>query len=67
MEKMRATVFRGVNNIAIEEIPRPHAGFGEAVIRVTLTTLCGTDLEVAQGYQLFSRTLGWCAEGAIKQ
>ena len=42
MEKMRATIFRGVNDIAIEEAPRPHAGFGEAVIRVTLTTICGT-------------------------
>ena len=49
MEKMRATVFRGVNDIAIEEIPRPHAGFGEAVIRVTLTTICGTDLHIVRG------------------
>jgi threonine dehydrogenase-like Zn-dependent dehydrogenase len=46
---MRATFFRAVNDIAIEEVPRPHAGFGEAVIRVTLTTICGTDLHIVRG------------------
>ena len=47
MEKMRATVFHGVNDIHVEEVERPHAGVGEAVIRVTLTTICGTDLHIA--------------------
>ena len=46
---MRATVFRGVNDIAVEEVPRPHAGIGEAVIRVTLTTICGTDIHIVRG------------------
>jgi len=49
METMRATVFRGPNDIALEEVPRPRAGFGEAVIRVTLTTICGTDLHIVRG------------------
>ena len=46
---MRATVFRGAGNIRVEEVPRPHAGVGEAVIRVTLTTICGTDLHIVRG------------------
>src|SRR6266581_6837726 len=41
---MRALVFRGPNQIGIEHVPIPKAGPGEAVIRVTLTTICGTDL-----------------------
>lgn len=49
MEKMRATVFRGVNQFRVEEVGRPHAGVGEAVIRVTLTTICGTDLHIVRG------------------
>ena len=49
MEKMRATVFHGVNDIRVEEVERPHAGVGEAVIRVTLTTICGTDLHILRG------------------
>lgn len=49
MEKMRANVFRGINEMHIEEVDRPHAGVGEAVIRVTLTTICGTDLHIVRG------------------
>lgn len=49
MEKMRATVFHGKDDIRVEEVPRPHAGSGEAVIRVTLTTICGTDLHIVRG------------------
>jgi len=47
--KMRATVFHGVNDIRVEEVERPNAGVGEAVIRVTLTTICGTDLHIVRG------------------
>jgi threonine dehydrogenase-like Zn-dependent dehydrogenase len=49
MEKMRATVFHGVNDIHVEEVARPRASVGEAVIRVTLTTICGTDLHIVRG------------------
>src|ERR1043166_7783420 len=49
MSKMRATVFRGKDDIRVEEVERPHAGVGEAVIRVTLTTICGTDLHIVRG------------------
>jgi alcohol dehydrogenase len=48
-DKMRATVFHGVNDIRVEEVERPRAGVGEAVIRVTLTTICGTDLHIVRG------------------
>jgi len=46
---MRALVFRGPNRIALEEVPIPRAGPGEAVIRVTLTTICGTDVHIVKG------------------
>ena len=49
MEIMKATVFKGKDNIRIEEVQRPNAGIGEAVIRVTLTTICGTDLHILRG------------------
>jgi alcohol dehydrogenase len=47
--KMKATVFHAPGNIRLEEVPRPHAGDGEAVIRITLTTICGTDLHILRG------------------
>ena len=46
---MKATVFHGARDIRVEEVPRPHAGVGEAVIRITLTTICGTDLHIVRG------------------
>lgn len=46
---MRAAVFHGVNDFRLDEVPRPHAGPGEAVIRVTMTTICGTDLHIVRG------------------
>jgi threonine dehydrogenase-like Zn-dependent dehydrogenase len=49
MATMRANVFRGVNEFGIERVDRPHPGPGEAVIRVTLTTICGTDLHIVRG------------------
>lgn len=49
MEKMRAIVFHGTGDIRVEEVARPQAGVGEAVIRVTLTTICGTDLHIVRG------------------
>ena len=46
---MKAVVFHGVDDIRIDEVPRPRPGPGEAVIRVTLTTICGTDLHIVRG------------------
>jgi alcohol dehydrogenase len=49
MNTMRATVFQGMNQFEVQEVARPRAGPGEAVIRVTLTTICGTDLHIVRG------------------
>jgi len=48
-EMMKAAVFHGRNDIRVEEVARPRAGAGEAVIRITLTTICGTDLHILRG------------------
>src|SRR5207342_3500619 len=49
IDTMRATVFHGPGDIRVEEVPRPHAGPGEAVVKVTLTTICGTDIHIVKG------------------
>ena len=48
-DSMRANVFHGPDDIRVEEVPRPRAGPGEAVIRVTTTTICGTDVHIVKG------------------
>lgn len=46
---MKALIFRGPNQIALEERAIPQPGFGEAVIRVSATTICGTDVHILKG------------------
>jgi alcohol dehydrogenase len=46
---MKANVFRGPGKFGLEEKPIPHAGPGQAVVRVRLTTICGTDIHIIRG------------------
>src|SRR4029450_11272611 len=46
---MKANVFHGPGQFRLEEKPIPIPGYGEAVIRVRLTTICGTDVHIVKG------------------
>jgi threonine dehydrogenase-like Zn-dependent dehydrogenase len=46
---MRAAVFRGVRDIHIEEVPVPRCGPTDAIVKVTTTTICGTDSHIWRG------------------
>jgi alcohol dehydrogenase len=46
---MRAAVFHAPGDIRVDAVPRPQPGPGEALIRVTLTTICGTDVHILKG------------------
>jgi alcohol dehydrogenase len=49
MHTMKAVVFQGANRVAVEEVTRPRARTGEAVIRITTTAICSTDLRIING------------------
>src|SRR5678816_2072562 len=49
MKTMRANVFKAVGKFGVAEVPRPRAGVGEAVLKITTTTICGTDLHIVRG------------------
>lgn len=49
METMRAHVFRGIGQSGIERLPIPKPSAGDALVRITLTTICGTDLHIVRG------------------
>lgn len=49
MKTMKAVVFKQKNRLAVEERPKPTAKAGEAVIRITATTICGTDVHIVRG------------------
>jgi threonine dehydrogenase-like Zn-dependent dehydrogenase len=49
MPTMRAAVFEKKGSIKLREVARPRPGPGEALVRVTLTTICGTDVHILRG------------------
>ena len=66
---MRANVMRGPGRFGIEEVERPRPAPGEAVVRTTLTTLCGTDLHIVRGEYPVSegRILGHELVGIVEE
>ena len=46
---MKATVFVEPGRIELREKPVPEIGPGEALVRVTTTTICGTDVHIMKG------------------
>jgi alcohol dehydrogenase len=49
MPKMRAAVFVEPGRIVLEEKPVPDVGPLDALVRVTPTTICGTDIHILKG------------------
>lgn len=68
-QMMKALVLQGINKIGLVDREVPRAGIGQAVIRVTLTTICGTDVHIMKGEYRVSPglTLGHEAVGVIHE
>jgi threonine dehydrogenase-like Zn-dependent dehydrogenase len=49
MRTMRAAVFVEPGRIMLDEKPIPSVGRGDALIKVTTTTICGTDVHILKG------------------
>ena len=49
MRTMKAAVFISPGRIVLDEKPVPAVGPGEALIRITTTTICGTDVHILKG------------------
>lgn len=69
MKTMKAAALMGVGQIRLDEKPIPKAQAGEAVLRVTLTTICGTDLHILRGEYPVAQgiTVGHEAVGVISE
>src|SRR6185503_19998515 len=46
---MKAVVFKGKDRVAVEEVLKPTPRSGEALLRITTTTICGTDVHIVRG------------------
>ena len=51
--------------LSVKDIARPEAD-GEALVRVTLSGICNTDLEITRGYAGFQGTIGHEFVGVIE-
>lgn len=49
METIKAAVFIEPRRIVLEEKPVPTIGSGDALIRTTTKTICGTDIHILKG------------------
>jgi L-iditol 2-dehydrogenase len=63
---MRAAVYRGVNDVRLEEVPVPEIGAGEILVRVHTCGICGTDLKkIATGSHSAPRIFGHETSGVV--
>ncbi|HEY3105037.1 MAG TPA: alcohol dehydrogenase catalytic domain-containing protein [Pyrinomonadaceae bacterium] len=53
-------------SLSVSDVPKPVAD-GEALVRVTLSGICNTDLEIARGYAGFEGTIGHEFVGVIEE
>src|SRR5713101_1174066 len=52
--------------LSVTDVPEPRVD-GEAVVRVTRSGICNTDLEIARGYAGFAGTIGHEFVGVIEE
>ena len=69
MPKMKAAVFIETNRIVLEDKPIPDVGPLDALLRITTTTICGTDVHILRGEYPVARglTVGHEPVGVIEK
>ena len=69
MARMKAAVFVEPGRIVLEDKPVPEVGPQDALLRITTTTLCGTDIHILKGEYPVARglTIGHEPVGVIER
>ena len=63
---MKAAVYRGQNDVRLEEVPVPEIGRGEILVRVHTCGICGTDLKkISTGSHSAPRIFGHETSGVV--
>jgi threonine dehydrogenase-like Zn-dependent dehydrogenase len=44
--EMKAAVYHGIHDLRVESLPEPEPGAGEALLKVSIAGICGTDLRI---------------------
>ncbi|MFZ5453402.1 MAG: MDR/zinc-dependent alcohol dehydrogenase-like family protein [Thermodesulfobacteriota bacterium] len=64
---MLALQINAGRQVALKEIPQPVPGPGEVLLRVHLAGICGTDLQILQGYHDFQGVMGHEFVGVVAE
>src|SRR5690348_1412090 len=69
MKTMKAAIFLEAGRIVLDEKPIPDVGPTDALIRITTTTICGTDIHILKGEYPVARglTIGHEPVGVIEK
>jgi L-iditol 2-dehydrogenase len=63
---VKAVVYRGPNDLRVEDIPRPEPGPGEMLVRVEASGICGTDIKkIQKGFLAPPRVFGHEIAGTV--
>ena len=46
---MKAVIFHGVGDVRLENVPEPKLKVPDALVRITASAICGTDLHLIRG------------------
>ena len=65
IDSMKATYFDGKKMTFDENFPEPNTG--ESIVKVNLTGICGTDLEILDGYMAYNGILGHEFVGTVEK
>ncbi|RYE06900.1 MAG: NAD(P)-dependent alcohol dehydrogenase, partial [Hyphomicrobiales bacterium] len=69
MPMMKAAIFVEPNRIVLDDKPIPEVGPLDALLRITTTTICGTDVHILKGEYPVARglTIGHEPVGVIEK
>ncbi len=46
---MKAAILKGPKDLSIEDIKKPVPGYGEILVKIRATAICGTDISIFEG------------------
>src|SRR4051812_44504217 len=65
---MQAAVYRGMNDVRVEQLAVPQIGAGELLVKIHICGICGTDLKkIATGSHSAPRVFGHEMSGTVTE
>ncbi len=64
---MKALCWRGTHDVRVENVPDPKIiNPRDAIVKIALTAICGSDLHLYDGYEIFRKKKEDCTKIVMK-